>query len=287
MPTLSAVLRELHESLSQVYDTDEAAAMAELVVEELSGESRQSIRLQKNDQVAPALLKQIASVKDRLILGEPLQYVLGRAWFMGHAYRVNSAVLIPRPETEELVDWITQTYAASAPKRILDIGTGSGCLAIELKHRFPQAEVWGIDISLGSLEVAKANAMAILPPDHACRFMQVDILHHELWRELGQFDLVVSNPPYITDAEKADMHTNVLKYEPPTALFVGNEDPLLFYRTIAQFGLEALVKGGLVFYEINAQFGQAMLQLMEGLGYSGLELRKDMQGKDRMLKAHR
>ncbi|TNE81956.1 MAG: peptide chain release factor N(5)-glutamine methyltransferase [Bacteroidetes bacterium] len=284
MPSFAELLQNLQLNLQQVYDDDEALAIGELVLEELNGWNRSQWRLHRNETVPNEQVEQIQSIQSRLLTGEPVQYILGHAWFMGEKYQVGPGVLIPRPETEELVDWISKSYQNQTPKRIIDIGTGSGCLAIALSNVFPQAEVWGVDISADALRIAQKNTEQL----HSnAQFKQVDILDSDQWDALGQFDLVVSNPPYITEAEKLAMHQNVMQHEPHTALFVSDADPLLFYRSIARFGLQAMQPGGQLFYEINANFGQEMLSLMASLNYSSLELRNDMQGKERMLRAHR
>ena len=210
---------------------------------------------------------------------------------------VDESVLIPRPETEELVHWIIDEGSRfkSQDSRnkeketkdkgqdlILDIGTGSGCIPIAIKKHLPATEVHAIDISEKALAVAKKNAEA---QETSIQFHLLDILDKNLWQQLKKFDIIVSNPPYITEKEAEEMHNNVLLHEPHAALFVPNEQPLLFYEAIASFGLQHLNIGGLLFFEINEVYGKEVTAMLAAKGYQHIELRKDMQGKDRMMKA--
>lgn len=213
---------------------------------------------------------------EKLAEGIPVQYVLGRAYFCDHWFSVSPATLIPRPETEELVDWIVSD--AVGQERILDIGTGSGCIAISLADRLPGAEVSGLDISEAALEVAKDNARSI---GVSLRWMHLDILEQV---PPGKYDIIVSNPPYVTQREKEQMRPNVLDFEPHTALFVPDEDPLLFYERIAVLSSELLAPHGWVYLEINEYLGNEVVSLMEKEGFSHVELRKDFLGKDRFVK---
>ena len=212
----------------------------------------------------------------KLADGIPVQYVLGKAYFGDHWFRVSPATLIPRPETEELVDWVVSD--AEGQERILDIGTGSGCIAISLADRLPAAEVSGLDISEAALEVAKDNARSI---GVSLRWMHLDILEKV---PHGQYEIMVSNPPYVTQQEKEQMRPNVLDFEPHTALFVPDEDPLLFYKRIAVISAELLAPFGWVYLEINEYLGNEVVSLMEKEGFSHVELRKDFLGKDRFVK---
>ena len=213
---------------------------------------------------------------EKLAEGIPVQYVLGRAYVCDHWFSVSPATLIPRPETEELVDWIVSD--AVGQERILDIGTGSGCIAISLADRLPGAEVSGLDISEAALEVAKDNARSI---GVSLRWMHLDILGQV---PPGKYDIIVSNPPYVTQREKEQMRANVLDFEPHTALFVPDEDPLLFYERIAVLSSELLAPHGWVYLEINEYLGNEVVSLMEKEGFSHVELRKDFLGKDRFVK---
>jgi release factor glutamine methyltransferase len=208
---------------------------------------------------------------------EPIQYILGETEFYGLKLNVNPAVLIPRPETEELVDWILKINSIRNAK-ILDIGTGSGCIALALKNHLKEGEISGVDISENALKVARENALQ----NHLnVNFFQSDILK---WKESewDKFDIVVSNPPYVRMSEKAKMNDNVLHYEPDSALFVSDQDPLVFYRAIAAFASQYLNKNGFLFFEINEYLGEEMKVLMEGFGFESIEIRKDINSKNRM-----
>lgn len=215
----------------------------------------------------------------RLKAGEPVQYIEGVAPFCSLSFVVRPGVLIPRPETAELVEWVTSDYKSADRLRLLDIGTGSGCIAVSLAHNLPSACVSAVDVSTDALAVARENAAN---NDVAVNFMQLDILKQS---PDGQFDVFVSNPPYICESEKAAMHKNVLDFEPSLALFVPDADPLLFYRRIAQVALDSLVSGGRLYFEINERFGSQTVQMLQNLGFSNVELRPDFFGKDRMVRA--
>lgn len=213
----------------------------------------------------------------RLAAGEPLQYVIGSTPFCGLTFKVDGRVLIPRPETAELVDWVAQDAAKTGV--LLDVGTGSGCIAISLAHRLPGWKVQGWDISDGALEVARENNRL---NGTEVEFRKMDILNAE---QDCRFDVIVSNPPYVLESEKAQMEDNVLKYEPHTALFVPDNDALLFYRAIAEFGKNSLVPGGALYFEINPLEASALKAMLEQRGYHNVELRSDIFGKLRMIKA--
>ncbi|MBQ8442762.1 MAG: peptide chain release factor N(5)-glutamine methyltransferase, partial [Bacteroides sp.] len=212
----------------------------------------------------------------------PIQYIIGRETFGGLVFEVDGNVLIPRPETLELVQWIVDDCQAKTPCRILDIGTGSGCIAISLAKRMSQAEVEAWDVSEGALKVAGKNA-----GDNCVkvRFRQQDIL--SAVPNGVRYEVIVSNPPYIAEKEKKGMDANVLDWEPSIALFVPDEDPLLFYRKIAQLGIDMLVEGGALYFEINQAYGLETVQMLKDLGYRQVELRKDAWNNDRMIKAKR
>lgn len=214
----------------------------------------------------------------RLAGGEPLQYVLGYTPFCGLQFKVNNSVLIPRPETAELVEWVLTSVKEAV--RVIDIGTGSGCIAITLSYNLKNAVIDACDISDSALRVAVENNTL---NGTNVNFSQRDILTDK--EAYTKYDVVVSNPPYITNSEKADMDDTVLDYEPHTALFVADSDPLLFYREIAIFGKQNLNKGGMLFFEINPLFAEQTIIMLENAGYQNIELRKDIFGKNRMIKA--
>ena len=213
---------------------------------------------------------------------KPIQYITGEAWFYGLQFEVNENTLIPRPETEELVEWIIESQKSKVQSQkceILDIGTGTGCIPISLKTNLPQANVSAIDVSEKALEVAKRNAVSNKVD---ISFIQADILEVE---DLSQyFDIIVSNPPYVRNLEKQEIKKNVLDYEPHLALFVEDTDALLFYRKIAQLALKNLSPNGLLFFEINQYLGKETVELLDNLGFKNIELKKDIYGNDRMIK---
>jgi release factor glutamine methyltransferase len=209
----------------------------------------------------------------RLEKGEPIQYIIGTTWFYGLEFQVTPDVLIPRPETEELVDWIVQ----SKPKgEILDLCTGSGCIAVSLAKTLNQ-KVTAVDVSAGALEVAKQNAKL---NEVEVEFLERDVLNLEDFS--GKFEVIVSNPPYVRELEKAEILPNVLEHEPHLALFVPDDDALIFYRKIAQWSLAHLAPNGRLYFEINQYLGPQTVKMLEGFGYK-VELRKDMAGNDRMI----
>lgn len=218
---------------------------------------------------------------NRLAKGEPVQYIEGDAPFCGLSFKVKPGVLIPRPETAELVDWVKADWQSSANPAILDVGTGSGCIAVSLAHALPNANVSAVDVSDEALGVASENAAA---NGVEVAFSQIDILSQE---PSGSFNAIVSNPPYICHSEKANMHQNVLDFEPALALFVPDDDPLLFYRRIASLALTHLVGGGMLYFEINERFGAETVKMLQELGFSDVCLRADFFGKDRMVRATR
>jgi release factor glutamine methyltransferase len=217
----------------------------------------------------------------RLKKSEPLQYVLGWTEFYGIPFVVDSRVLIPRPETEELVDWIAGDND-SGQIRLLDIGTGSGCIAVSLAKLLPQALVEAWDVSPDALAVAchnaKENGVYVL-------FREVDVLVQQVADVNQKFNILVSNPPYVMNSEKKQMHGNVLDHEPHLALFVEDSDPLLFYRRIAELGTSLLVVGGTLYFEINAAKGHDMVEMLQKMGYVDVRLKQDLSGKDRMIRA--
>ena len=278
---------EIYESivlrLGSVYESREASSIADLLMESRLGLTRVDRLLRKNEPIVPGDTDQLRTDLEALLQNHPVQYVLGEAWFDGLLLKVNENVLIPRPETEELIQWIVEDMQASAPL-ILDIGTGSGNIPIALKHRLPASEVHTVDVSPGALSLAGSNAGG---QGTALHFHELDFLDEATWAELPDPDVLVSNPPYIAESEKGDMHPRVLAREPHVALFVPDEDPLLFYRKIARFAVSRLNRGGSVYLEINEALGPRTAALLKAEGFREVILRKDMQGKDRMIRARR
>ncbi len=237
-----------------------------------------------NEEVDAKVLNQIELVIQRLENGEPLQHILEKAWFCGMEWKVNSHVLVPRPETEELVYWILETKD-QAKKSILDLGTGSGCIAVSLAKLGNWHSVSALDISEKALETAIFNSekQKVLPD-----FFRFDILSEApIISGLMKWDIMVSNPPYVLQTEANEMEKTVLDFEPHLALFVPDLNPLLFYEKIGKLGQQQLEKDGWIFFEINPKLGPETCQLLEKLGYSNIQLRQDIFGKDRMIKAQK
>ena len=277
--------------LTGVYPVTEAQAVVRMLLEELAGLSLADLYAGGIDRLDDAQRQQIERGMARLEEGEPIQYVLGRACFCGRSFAVAPGVLIPRPETEELCRLIMNTHPSES-LNILDIGTGSGCIAITLALEMPDAEVEAVDISPEALAIAGANAARL---GAKVSFHQYDILSEDsppLGRGRGwvapstpKYDIIVSNPPYICERERADMERNVLDYEPHTALFVPDDDPLLFYQTIGQKALTMLVPSGILCFEINPLYCDQLIELLRSQGYGEVEAVSDSFGKRRFVTA--
>ncbi len=279
--TALSLFREVAQLLSTVFPSQEIQSLQRLIFEKKLDLPLHKIYLNPALPIKSEDAEMIIDIVSLLKLQKPIQYILGEADFFGLIFKVTPDVLIPRQETEELVDWIIKTTNTESPS-ILDIGTGSGCIAISLAVNLRKARVAAIDISSGALEIAKSNAQA---NNVSIYFSKVDILDKTSIIPYQPFDIIVSNPPYIRDSEKIQMSNNVLEHEPHSALFVSDTDPLLFYRAIAQRAKELLNSNGAVFCEINEALGNETYQLFIQHGYCKIELRKDLNGKDRMLKA--
>lgn len=283
---MSNLLRDMREVLTLGgTETGEARAVAMLLLERVAGLTTAEVLM--GTSVAPQLQEQLMRMAARVAEGEPVQYVMGEAEFCGQWLHVEPGVLIPRKETEELVNWMVEDATAlgqvQGALHVLDIGTGSGCIAVTLAHLLPQAEVEAWDVSETALRIARANAQNC---GVKVNMRQVDVLKQGEDTELaGGLDLLVSNPPYICQSEALSMERNVLDHEPELALFVPDDDPLLFYRRIAQLGQTLLKKGGRLFFEINRQYGQATVSMLKDMGYEEVALRKDQFDNDRMVRA--
>ena len=278
---------ELWSRLAKVYDEGEAKAIARMGYEVRYGLSLSDLLMGRDSEVPQDELEEIAR---RLEQQEPVQYVLGETEFCGHPFFVNQHVLIPRPETAELCRWIVEsvdanTHHPTPNTQLLDIGTGSGCIAVTLAAEIPEAEVTAWDISAEALEVARANAIR---NNVKVKFEQVDILNspHSSFL-IPHSSLIVSNPPYICNKERMTMEQNVLNYEPHTALFVPDDDPLLFYRAIATYALTALKEGGWLYFEINPLYAEPLADMLSAMSFHGIETKRDQYGKQRMIKAQR
>lgn len=254
------------------YPEDELRELAYWILEESTGMTRTEILFGCKDTKKNVYAQEIEVILQKLRAHEPIQYVFGHTEWMGLDLRVTPATLIPRPETAELVEWVLHVADKNKPLRVLDIGTGSGCIAIALKKAAPNWQVTGLDISHEALDVAKENAVR---NNVAIHWQQADILS---LCSLPMVDIIVSNPPYICEKEKVDMQARVLDYEPAKALFVPDNDPLLFYRKIAS------LKGApILFFEINEAYGEQVCSMLRTIGYTNVELKKDMYGKTRMV----
>jgi release factor glutamine methyltransferase len=282
--TLNEARTVLTKELKNVYETDELRNIIELVVEHITNMSRAEQVKNKIPYLTCTQLEDLDAITERLKKNEPVQYVLGEAWFAGMKFKVNKNVLIPRPETEELVDWIVKKSQKSKVKsqNIIDIGTGSGCIPITLKKKLPESDVSAIDVCSEALFTATENAMEL---NAEVNFLLVDFLDEEKWKELAQYDIIVSNPPYVKQSEINTMHERVKEFEPHLALFVSDNNPLLFYKKLSDFSMKHLKAGGKLFVEINETLGEAISNLFRSAGFVNVELKKDMQGKDRMVMA--
>ncbi|MES2779649.1 MAG: peptide chain release factor N(5)-glutamine methyltransferase [Bacteroidota bacterium] len=280
--TLPAVKEYIISSLSAIYDEHEALAIANTLLSHvLSDAVHHSFDNITPSSLDPIHIEKIEQAVSRLLLHEPLQYVLEEAWFYNIPFYVNKYVLIPRPETEELVELIINSQFArhQTSFSILDIGTGSGCIPIVLKKQFPLATVLGLDVSDDALKVAQHNAQK---NGAEIEFIKADILNPEQLN-LQPLDIIVSNPPYITESEKGEMHANVLEHEPHLALFVTSDNPLQFYETITLFSATHLKRGGQLYFEVNTSYSKEIKSFMEENGFTEVLIVKDMQGKDRMI----
>lgn len=270
--------RELWRTLEPLYGNGEARAITDYVLDVCFGLSKADILCGAVDEMTEEKTAELNKIFGRLTEGEPVQYVLGRAEFCGRWFSVRPGVLIPRPETEELCAWITADSKASASPKVLDIGTGSGCIAITLQLDMPESKVTAWDISADALDVARENAQQL---GANVNFVKLDALNA---KPEGEWDVIVSNPPYICEKEKKDMAVNVLEHEPHTALFVPDADPLLFYRAITRLAVQTLSKSGRLYFEINPIYADDTCRMMRAEGMTAVELRSDMFGKQRMAK---
>ena len=275
---MKTIARHINEALSGCYTTGEVSALTRILAIELLSIPQMTFFLKDEVNLTAEQNALLDNAIERLKKHEPIQYILGYCDFCSLRFKVTPATLIPRPETSELVEWVASE--ATGSESILDIGTGSGCIAISLAHRLQQSKVTAWDISHDALAVAAENSKA-----NGCNvtFEHVDILAYQPTCE--QFDIIVSNPPYIKENEKEAMHSNVLDWEPHTALFVPDSDPLMFYCAIAKKGLVLLKPGGRLYFEINRAHGKETMEMLATLGYTGIELRKDFADNDRMIRA--
>ncbi len=278
--SLNDIKQALKKQLADQFESVELNPILSILIEHITGWDQLHQALHKDQPISAEQRLAFEKAATELAAGRPIQYITGKAWFMGEPYTVNDQVLIPRPETEELVDWIIE-YAEIKGKalRILDIGTGSGCIAIALKKALPEAKVSAIDISTNALKIAASNADEL---NAEIEFIPLDILNTAFLPD--QYDVIVSNPPYIPLQEMKNMELQVTDYEPNIALFVPDEDPLVFYKAIARLAKLHLASNGQLFFEIHYDQGDAMIALLDEMHFHA-ELRADLFGKDRMIRA--
>ena len=278
---MKRIIQAIKDELGRCYPTGETAALTRIISTEILDIPQSTFFLKDDVTLTPRQETLFYCTIERLKKHEPIQYIIGYCDFCGLTFKVTPDTLIPRPETSELVEWITEEQKGDKVN-ILDIGTGSGCIAISLSCKLPGCNIAAWDISPGALAVAEENNRS---NGTEVTFSQVDILVYQPQDEM--FDIIASNPPYIKENEKKSMEANVLDWEPHTALFVPDNDPLLFYRAIAEKALAMLTSGGALYFEINRAHGAETVEILKSLGYIETELRKDLAGNDRMIKAIR
>jgi release factor glutamine methyltransferase len=273
--------KEIQKSLRFLYEEREASSMSAILIEYFFEMSRMQIAMDVPFvELEEELINNLNECIERLLKKEPIQHILGETEFYGSSFFVNKEVLIPRQETEELVDWVIKENQSRSKFQLLDIGTGSGCIPISIKHHFPQATISGLDVSQKALEVAFDNSTN---NGVEVKWIQDDILNTTYSPE--SVDIIVSNPPYITELEKIGMDTNVLEYDPHLALFVENDQPLKFYVAIADFAKKYLSSNGQLYFEINEHYGNETIAMLKEKGFTEIKLKQDLNGKDRMIKA--
>lgn len=272
----------IRQILSPYYPDSEITGFIRHIFKKTCNYSTADLIIRKNNTLSESVRNEIDKIVMRLTQYEPIQYILGECEFMGFSFQVAPGVLIPRPETEELVDRIVRETTFQ-PTNILDIGTGSGCIAISLSLLLPQTTVFAWDISTDALAIAQENNRRL---NGGVTFCETDILNFNPHRYDGpNFQILVSNPPYICQEEQKTMERNVLDYEPHNALFVPDDDPLLFYRAIAQIGQTLIAPKGKIYFEINSRFGTEIVQLLQQTGYEEINVFPDIFGHDRIVSA--
>lgn len=280
--TINEAFFKTKSSMSKIYDDSEAKAIAHLLLENITGWSKLQRLMNKDQLLSPNQFQILNNSIVRLTKGEPLQYVLGEQYFMGLYFTVNSSVLIPRPETEELVQWIIDDNQSRQTCSIIDIGTGSGCIPISLKNKMKSTFITAVDLSVDAIKLAIHNAMK---NQVLIDFLELDFLVEKNWLQLRKYDVIVSNPPYIPWSERAMIHQNVRDYEPAMALFVADDDPLIFYKKLVAFGKQHLNELGSIYCEIHQDFSEATKAVFLENGYKQVEIKKDIFGNPRMIKA--
>ena len=280
--TLDQGRRKIIGEMEGIYEAEEARNIAAMLIEYVTKLPRLETIVRRDEKLSSSQEGHLGEFISRLQNHEPVQYITHEAWFAGMKFYVDKNVLIPRPETEELVDWIVKDWKAkNSSAKILDVGTGSGCIAIALKKQLAGAEIWACDLSDDAISIARMNADSM---QAAIDFVGLDFLDEKQRKQLPHFDIIVSNPPYIPKEERQELKRNVVDYEPWNALFAPGEDPITFYRSIAGFGKDRLNRGGNIYVEIHRDFAVEVKRVFLSMGYRSVEIRKDLQGNDRMLR---
>ena len=278
---MNRITAYIRQSLQDIYPPEEVKALSMLICCDMLWVDALDIYMGKDIILSECKQRELENIIFRLQKNEPIQYIRGFAEFCGRNFKVASGVLIPRPETAELVELIVKENPNA--RHLLDIGTGTGCIAISLDKELPDIEVEAWDISEEALAIARKNNEDL---EAGVRFLQRDVLSDD-WEKVPSFDVIVSNPPYVTETEKKDMEPNVLNWEPSGALFVPDSDPLRFYRRIGELGRSMLTVGGRLYFEINRAFGEAVASMLRKQGYTNVRIRKDISGNDRYVIAER
>lgn len=279
------VARDYTDALTDLYDVAECRQLFLMAYTFITGKKAVAYSLESSAPVDGPLQQRFAALLRELQMGRPIQHLIGEADFFGLRFLVNEHTLIPRSETEELVDWIIKDQRHRPSLSVLDVGTGSGCIALAIAKHLPQAQVHALDVSSQALAVARDNAKRL---SLSVNFIEADVLEWDAFMQPQQrYDIIVSNPPYITPQEQQDMHVNVLRYEPHTALFVEEHSPLLFYDAVADLGRQHLTADGALYFEINQYLGPQTQDLLVKKGYQHVALRQDLNQVDRMIKAQR
>ncbi len=282
--TIEQIYKDFTEQLKEIYDEREAANITDWVFESITSIKRLDRIINKEKQLNNSTIEQLYINLLQLLQHKPVQYVLQAAWFYKMKFFVNEHVLIPRPETEELIEWIVSEIKSKNKKqKIIDIGSGSGCIAIALKKEMYNAEVTAIDVSEDAVSVAERNALQL---NANIKLLQINFLNEAEWHQLPSFDIIVSNPPYIPEIEKISIKRNVVDYEPHLALFVADTDPFIFYKTIALFAKSHLNTEGKIFAEVHENYANEVKQVFTQNGFTST-IKKDVYGRDRMICAYR
>ena len=278
--TIKELQKSIFSHISTFLDTREARTITNIIIEHFTNYDKLHVNLNPQTEISPTIIERINVAIKRLSKNEPIQYILGESFFCGLKFIVNRSVLIPRPETEELCMWIIEENKSA--NKIMDICTGSGCIAVSLAKKIKNSDVYAVDISSDALKIATENTLL---NNVKVNFLQYNILNSDFLYSIGEkFDIIVSNPPYVRDMEKSFMDKRVLDYEPHIALFVDDDNPLIFYDVILNFGQKHLNNNAKLYVEINENFAGEVAELFEKYGYSDIYIKKDINDKDRIIR---